>query len=378
MTVLCPDVLEQIQAALRAAGRERDAGCASVLTGASALRAAGGAFLPPAAAAAFKSLCLGPLFARFAVQKGRAVALAPGAFDCGKLGRYQFVADPAAVASSNNHPFQDWLDRLRDFTGTHALSPAPLVPWPVYRGSLLHAISCCLVGLEMYWQALALAVAAELSGDNMQRYLALLGGGVEGEELLERLVSVLQPEARVAWCGSVRSTITDAAGADSTDGADGGGDGRGGRGLEVFYHPVIAQALSNVLGRVIIVFDILGASDKGGAAARGGDGGGWRGSGAGGGRCTARQGVFAPWRAAKALPPLCAAWEDARQTRLVPLVSSRLLEGVCVCVCVCERVCVCTSLFLSLSLSPSLSLSLSLSKNICIHTYIHSFIHTCM
>ena len=343
-TTLCPDVLEQIQAELRAAGRERDAGCASVLTGASALRAARDGFLPPAAAAAFKSACLGPLFARWAVQKGRAVALAPGALDCGKLGRYQFVADPAAVASSNNHPFQDWLDRLRDFTGTHALSPAPLVPWPVYRGSLLHAISCCLVGLEMYWQALALAVAAELSGDNMPRYLALLGGGVEGEELLERLVSLLQPEARVAWCGSVRSTIRDAAGADSTDGAH-GGDGQGG-GLEVFYHPVIAQALSNVLGRVIVVFDILGASDKGSAAARGGGVGGWRRSGAGDGRCTARQGVFAPWRAAMALPPLCAAWEDAGQTRLVPLVPSRLLEGVCVCVRARARASVCTSLYL--------------------------------
>ena len=46
-----------------------------MLSGASALRRAGGAFLPPAAAAAFKSACLGPPFARFAVQKGRAVAL---------------------------------------------------------------------------------------------------------------------------------------------------------------------------------------------------------------------------------------------------------------------------------------------------------------
>ena len=299
------DALDQIQAALRAAGRGHDAPAASVLSGASALRRAGGAFLPPAAAAAFKSACLGPLFARFAVQKGRAVALAPGAFDCGKLGRYHFQVDPASVASSNNHPFQDWLDRLRDFTGTHALSPAPLVPWPVYRGTLLHAVSCCLVGLEMYWQALALAVAAELGGDRLPRYLALLGRGDAAEELLERLVAVLQPESRVAWTGRV-----DAEAPPASPGAGG---------LDVFFHPVIAQALSNVLGRVLVVFDILSARQEKG-------GGGARGAGAGGGS-EQRQGVFAPWHAAAALPPLCVAWEDAGRTRLVPLVPTRLPEA---------------------------------------------------
>ena len=145
------DPLPALLAELREQGRDDTEG-ATVLTAAATLRAPGKGFLPAGLASAFRSACLAPLFARYAVQRGRAVELVEGAFDCSKLGRYHFHVDPALVPSANSHPFQDWLDKLRDFTGTHSLSPAPLVPWPVYGGTLLHSLSCCLVGLEMYWQ----------------------------------------------------------------------------------------------------------------------------------------------------------------------------------------------------------------------------------
>ena len=151
MEVTKGDVLGELRAALGEQGRA-DAESCTLLTAAATLRPPGKAFLLPGLASAFRSACLGPLFARYAVQKGRPVELQGGIFDCSKLGRYHFHVDPAIVPSANNHPFQDWLDKLRDFTGTHSLSPAPLVPWPVYSGTMLHSLSCCLVGLEMYWK----------------------------------------------------------------------------------------------------------------------------------------------------------------------------------------------------------------------------------
>ena len=315
------DALEPLKAALRDAGR--DAEGATLVAAAATLRQPGKTFLPPAAEAAFKSECLGPLFARYAVQKGRAVEHAAADGQVGwvaKLGRYHFHVDPALVPSANNHPFQDWLDRLRDFTGTHSLSPAPLVPWPVFRGTVLHALSCCLVGLEHYWKALALAVAHELNGDNYARYRALVGRGVAAEDELDWLIAVLNPEAEEGWTGSLPTGTHPEA--PHSVAAAAAGEEHGG--MHVFFHPIVVQAASNVLGRVIVVFDFLG-SGSGAAAGRSGSG--------------ARGGVFAPWvgaggdaglkAAREPLPPLCIAWENKEGTRVVPVVPAALAEEAC-------------------------------------------------
>ena len=307
--------MKELKDELRAQGRD-DVESATVLTAAATLRTPGKSFLPPVAAHAFKSSCLGPLFSRFAVQKGRAVEISQASFDCSKLGRYHFHVDPSLVPSANNHPFQDWLDRLRDFTGTHSLSPAPLVPWPVYRGTLMHTISCCLVGLELYWQALAVATAQELNGDNYSRYLALLGRGSDAEDEIDHIIHALNPEGGERGGGRGGALLSPA----QTENA-----GSGDSGLDVFYHPIVVQGVCNVLARVIIIMDIVGTQ----------------------GACAANlikkkhthtdHGVYVPWpeRAAaqthdaRILPPLCVAWESAARTRLVPLIPTALSESSC-------------------------------------------------
>ena len=329
--------LPQLQAALREQGREHVEN-ATVLAAAATLRPAGKTFLPPFAENAFRSACLGPLFARFAVQKGRAVELTQGPFDCRKLGRYHFHVDPALVPSANNHPFQDWLDRLRDYTGTHSLSPAPLVPWPVYHGTVMHALSCCLIGLELYWKALAESVAQELNGDNYARYCALLGRGAYAEEALESIVSALHPDGEEERGGA---EMTGGAAAHAQNGSEPDAE-ESGAGLAMFFHPVVLQAASNVLGRVIVLFDILGVEDVEEDCRRG---------------CPKmmskrtpgcgrnRQGVYAPWSGAEVyaetapggarttralpLPPLCMAWENTAQTRIIPLVPAALADFAC-------------------------------------------------
>ena len=151
---------------------------------------------------------------------------------------------------------------------------------------------------------LALAVARELNGDNYHRYQALLERGAAADEEIETIISALNPEGvelelRTAQAVSLH---------------DGAGGGRSVGGLEVFYHPVLVQAASNVLGRTIILMDVLGTHRTGGGM---------------------HQGVYAPWKCLSpenevpVLPPLCVAWENVSRTRIVPLVPTSLSDTSC-------------------------------------------------
>jgi len=153
---------------------------------------------------------------------------------------------------------------------------------------------------------LAFAVARELNGDNFCRYLALLGRGATAEDDIQTIISALKPEGTTLEerFGPLESP---AAGNGASASSEVGG-------LEVFNHPVVAQAASNVLRRTVILIDVLGANRTGGGM---------------------HKGVYAPWKSASpeneapVLPPLCVAWENAARSRLIPLVPAALPDASC-------------------------------------------------
>eukprot|EP00960_Hanusia_phi_P072422 767780-Hanusia_phi.AAC.1 len=279
--------LKQLKEKLRQGGRTDVDDC-SLIAAASILRTPGKGAFGHTYELALKSCLLAPMFTRFDIRGGK-VFSSNEPFDCRKLRSFQFSVDAADVPSSNDHPFTDWMDRLKDYTGTHGLSPAPLIPYIVHSGTVLHSLSCCLVGVEMYWHALALAVQSELQGANSLKF--------------EKVLRKMSPDSHDPWADLLSCIKLNA------------GDCPPGQ--EVEYHPVIVQAAANVLQRVVVVLDVL-ASDQ---EKRSRDGK-WR------------ELVFVPWTTSEhadegteRLPPLFVAWEERR--RCIPLVPTACDRSSC-------------------------------------------------
>eukprot|EP00286_Rhodomonas_abbreviata_P004740 CAMPEP_0181338004 /NCGR_PEP_ID=MMETSP1101-20121128/28380_1 /TAXON_ID=46948 /ORGANISM="Rhodomonas abbreviata, Strain Caron Lab Isolate" /LENGTH=261 /DNA_ID=CAMNT_0023448655 /DNA_START=180 /DNA_END=962 /DNA_ORIENTATION=+ len=217
-------VLDELKRALEKEGRTSVEDC-TLVSAAATLKPAGKGALSRTAERAFKSSLLGPFFSRYSVSKGKTTE-ASQHFDCRKLSKYHFHVTAPDVHCGHGHPLGDWMDKLKDYTGAHSLAPAPLVPWFVYSGTIMHAISCCLVGAEMYWHALSVSASDELLGERRSEYEALLGSSDESRETYSKIVSSLDLRGKVCSPGS-----------------------------EVEYHPLLLQASANVLGRVIVLFD---------------------------------------------------------------------------------------------------------------------------
>ena len=280
--------LKQLKEKLSQSGKKEVGDC-SLLAAASTLRSPGKGVFAQAYELALKSCILAPMFSRFDIRGGK-VFPSDDLFDCRKLRTFLFSVDAADVPSSNNHPFSDWMDRLKDYTGTHGLSPAPLVPWIVHSGTVLHSLSCCLVGVEMYWHALAHAVQAELQGANSVKF--------------DRILRKMSSDVEGAW-QQVLSCVRLNAG----DCPPGG---------EVEYHPVILQAAANVLQRVIVLLDILASDQEKRSRDRR-----WR------------ETIFVPWTweggeeggRVQKLPPLFIAWEG--EGRCIPLTPCGCDKATC-------------------------------------------------
>jgi len=234
--------------------------------------------MTPAHELGFKGSLLAPFFTRFAVVKGSVIE--SGCFDCKKLARYHFWLSAEEVQLAPDHPLSDWMDQLKDFTGTHSLAPAALVPQPLYGGGILQAVSYCLVGVEMYWHAFATALLEEFTGPRQQLYTSLVTRDGELDNLLDRMS--LETDSSLP-------------------------------GTEIPFHPLLLQAVSNILGRVIILFDPWtdGKSANSDAA------------------------LFIPWilsediyaeLSEQRMPPLCICWEGKDKQRFAPLIPVKLQQ----------------------------------------------------
>ena len=214
---------------------------------------------------AFKACFLGAWFTRHTISKGRAVE-AETSFDVSKLYRYHHSLHPGEVHLNHNHPLSDWLEKLRDHTGCHSLSPPPLIPSLCYGGTIFHALSCALVGSEMYWHALAVETVRRVSEETT--WVQLLP---EGAEELNRILTSVQL------------------------------DGGALPGSEVDYHPLMLYVAACILRRVVVLVDPW--TPRGSAH-----------------KWPPTAGVFEPREqrhhdkieiSVDRLPPLCLAWETA-------------------------------------------------------------------
>ena len=213
---------------------------------------------------AFKASFLGSWFTNHVILKD-AVSETERPFDVHKLTRYHHSLHPGEVNLNHSHPLSEWLDKLRDHTGCHSLSPPPLIPYISYGGTILHALSCALIGYEMYWHALCKAILQKILENSRRNYYAkLLPGG--SEELDEILRGV-----RI--------------------------DGSAPAGFEVTYHPLLLHIASHILGRVVVLLDP------------------WAPRGSAQSEWPATCGIFEPEfdDECHALPPLCIAWENAQR-----------------------------------------------------------------
>jgi hypothetical protein len=171
---------------------------------------------------AFKASFLGVWFTHHVIAK-EGVSEAEQPFDVSKLSLYHHSLPPGDVHLNHNHPLTEWLDKLRDHTGCHSLSPPPLVPYPSHGGTVMHALSCALVGTEMYWHSISNSIAQVLC-DKCYRdhYSRLLPGG---SEELDGILSGIRI------------------------------DGSSCAGLEVDYHPLLLYVASRILHRVVLLID---------------------------------------------------------------------------------------------------------------------------
>ena len=216
---------------------------------------------------AFRASFLGAWFTRHTISKGR-VRESEHEFDVSKLSRYHHLVHPEEAHMLHSHPLADWFEILRDHTGCHSLSPPPLIPCVSYGGTIMHALSCVLVGSELYWHALSFSVLQTLSEPSTRdRYASLLPGG---SQEFDAVVSGIRL------------------------------DGVPAPGQEVQYHPLLLSIAASILRRVIVLLDP------------------WLPRGSHHLPWPPTAGDFEPWAdggddaaMADALPPLCLAWETS-------------------------------------------------------------------